>query len=57
MKSCENCYYADKCSEVGQPCEYYDPIYGSKKILFHEYKKDLKIREKEYRNVVEEQSK
>lgn len=57
MKSCENCYYADKCSEVGQLCEYYDPIYGSKKILFREYKKDLKRREKEYRNIVEEQSK
>jgi len=37
MKTCENCYWADKCPDAGKRCEYYDPIIGVENIVLREY--------------------
>lgn len=55
MKTCENCYWADKCSDAGKRCEYYDPIIGSENIALREYMQDLREREQEYKELVREQ--
>lgn len=55
MKTCNNCYWADKCADAGRRCEYYDPLFGNDNIALREYKKDLKEREDDYRELVNEQ--
>lgn len=55
MKTCENCYYADKCPDAGKRCEYYDPIIGEENIVRREYEESLKERVEEYNDLVREQ--
>ena len=56
MKTCENCYYADKCSVAGRRCDDYDRVYGSEYVVLHEYKQALQEREEEYQKVIDEQN-
>ncbi len=55
MNGCKNCYYYGKCSDTGQPCEYYDPVVGVDSRILNEYTDDLIEREREYREIVDEQ--
>jgi hypothetical protein len=55
MKTCENCYWADKCPDAGKRCEYYDPIIGGENIVRREYEESLKERVEEYNDLVREQ--
>ena len=55
MKTCNNCFWADRCPDASKRCEYYDPIVGSENVVFREYNSDLRAREKDYQEIVEEQ--
>lgn len=58
MKTCDNCYFFDDCRESDKAkgrCEYYYPLIGSENIAIREFEEDLRMREEEYRKVVEEQ--
>lgn len=55
MKTCNNCYWHDKCPDAGKRCEYYDPVYGAEHIIEREYEESLKERVDEYEDAVAEQ--
>lgn len=55
MKTCENCYWVDKCQDAGKRCEYYDPIFYGNSVIHKEYEKALKERVNNYNELVHEQ--
>ena len=56
MKTCENCYWFDKCQDAERRCEYYDPVVCGENIIRREYEESLKERVEEYNDLVIEQS-
>lgn len=55
MKTCENCYWCDKCADAGERCEYYDPIEGAENMAIREYREDLEERHQHYQDLIKEQ--
>lgn len=58
MGTCDNCFFFDNCSDRDKEngrCEYYYPLMDSEDIAVEEFENDLRMREEEYRKVVEEQ--
>lgn len=56
VKTCENCYWFDKCQDAEKRCEYYDPVVCGENIIRREYEESLKERVEEYNDLVIEQS-
>lgn len=57
MKTCNNCFFFDNCSDHDKAsgrCEYYYPLMDEN-VAVKEFEDDLRMREEEYRKVVEEQ--
>lgn len=52
-KTCNNCYYYDKCDHT-ERCEYYDPIYGGDATALKEYNEALKERVDTYQEIIDE---
>lgn len=55
MKTCANCFWADRCCEAGTRCEYYEPLVGFEHIAEKEYRQDLKERDEVYKELIREQ--
>lgn len=56
-RKCERCLWVDKCYD-GVPCEYYTPLddEGDYEDAVEEYEEDLEMRQRTYRNFLQEQS-
>lgn len=57
MKDCDSCFFFDNCSDFDKSsgrCEYYYPLFDES-VAMREFEDDLRMREEEYRKVVEEQ--
>lgn len=58
--NCDRCYWADRCPEAGNRCEYFDPVLdiaedeSEDNLVLQEYLDDLASREEDYREVVRE---
>jgi hypothetical protein len=57
MKTCNNCYYFDNCSEgdkSGGRCEYYYSLYAEENIVLNEYEESLRERVEVYQEIIDE---
>lgn len=55
MRTCENCYWYDKCTEKDCVCNYYDPLCEEDDIAVEEYTEDMKMRIQAYQEIIDEQ--
>lgn len=53
-KDCKNCFWADQCDDQEERCEYYYPLYGAEHIAENEYRKSLRERAEDYKEVLKE---